>query len=164
MIDHGALLDRLELHLYPSHGIGWCRTFKTPLTDDAGAVVGLIGFSQDLGAPAEQGAPAGVARAVAYLEANLDQCLRVCGLAAVANMAPRTFERSVQRIFGMSAGEFVVKARIDAACRLLLEARRPIAHVAAECGYTDHSAFTRQFRARVGVTPRAFRARYAPRP
>ncbi|HUP38391.1 MAG TPA: PAS domain-containing protein [Candidatus Limnocylindria bacterium] len=98
------LVDRLELHLYPSHGIGWCRTFKTPLSD-GGEVVGLIGFSQDLGAPAEQGAPAGVARAVGHLEARLDQPLRVRDLAAVANMAPRTFERTVHRIFGMSAGE-----------------------------------------------------------
>ena len=32
-----------------------------------------------------------------------------------------------------------------------------VAEVAHACGYSDHSAFTRQFRATVGLTPREFR-------
>ena len=32
-----------------------------------------------------------------------------------------------------------------------------ISDVAQACGYSDHSAFTRQFRATVGLTPTAFR-------
>jgi AraC-like DNA-binding protein len=32
-----------------------------------------------------------------------------------------------------------------------------VTDVAALCGYTDHSAFTRQFKAIVGVTPLEYR-------
>jgi AraC-like DNA-binding protein len=32
-----------------------------------------------------------------------------------------------------------------------------VTDVAALCGYTDHSAFTRQFKATVGITPSEYR-------
>jgi PAS domain-containing protein len=35
--------DKLELHLYPGRAEGWCLTFKTPLRNAAGVIVGLIG-------------------------------------------------------------------------------------------------------------------------
>jgi len=52
----------------------------------------------------------------------------------------------------------VIKARIEEACRRLSQTTESIGRIAQECGYADHSAFTRQFRARVGVTPRGFRS------
>jgi AraC-like DNA-binding protein len=150
------LRDRLELHLYPGHEQGWCRTIKMPLRE-GGRIVGLVGFSQDLHLPATDRAPAGVARAMTHIDAHLSESLSVPGLAAIANMATRTFERAVYRLFHVSAGEWIIKARVDAGCRLLRETDQPIAQVALACGYADHSAFTRQFRARTGMTPRAFR-------
>jgi AraC-like DNA-binding protein len=35
---------------------------------------------------------------------------------------------------------------------------RSIADIAGECGYTDHSAFSRQFKALTGQTPVQYRA------
>ena len=151
------LRDRLELHLYPSHEKGWCRTIKLPLWE-CGELVGLVGFSQDLHMPAEERAPASVAEAIAHINTHLEDRLTVPQLAAITHMAPRTFERAVQRLFGISAGELVIKARIDRACSLLTQSTESIAQIALACGYFDHSAFARQFRARVGMTPRAFRS------
>jgi AraC-like DNA-binding protein len=74
-------------------------------------------------------------------------------------MALRSFERATQKLFGLSAGDLVIKARIDEACRRLADTDESVGRIAQECGYADHSAFTRQFRARVGVTPRGFRER-----
>ena len=152
-----AMHARLELHLYPGREEGWCRTHKWPLWE-GGEIVGLVGISQDLHLPASDRAPAGVARALTHIDANLEDALRIPDLAQVAGMAPRSFERAVQRLFGLSAGELVIKARMDAACRRLAETEHAIGRIALECGYADHSAFTRQFRARAGITPRAFRA------
>jgi AraC family transcriptional regulator len=39
----------------------------------------------------------------------------------------------------------------------LLEHDQPVAHVAADCGFTDHSAFTRAFRRHVGLAPSEYR-------
>jgi AraC-like DNA-binding protein len=152
-----ALEDRLELHLYPGGHAGWCRTRKIPL-QRSGSVCGLVGFSRDLHLRAGERAPEGVARAIAFIDAHLDQRLTIPVLARVAGMAARSFERAVYSISGVSAGDLVIKARIDAACRMLEESDLPVGRVAQECGYADHSAFTRQFRTRVGVTPRGFRA------
>jgi AraC-like DNA-binding protein len=72
-------------------------------------------------------------------------------------MTPARFERVVRRIFGLTPGQLLIKQRIDAAARALLETGAPVTQVALACGYADHSAFTRQFKAAVGVTPREFR-------
>lgn len=151
-----ALTDRLELHLYRGRKPGWCRTNKNPLRE-GDRVTGLIGFSRDLNLRQDERAPAGVARALAHIDLNLDRQISVTELAQVAGMAVRTFERAVQAIFGVSAGDLVIKARIEEACRRLSQTSASIGRIAHDCGYSDHSAFTRQFRARVGLTPRGFR-------
>lgn len=151
-----SIRDRLELHFYSARATGWCRTFKIPWRS-ASSVVGLMGFSKDLQRPATDRAPAGVARAMSYLDQHPDQRLRVADLAAVAEMAPRSFERAIQDLFRASAGDLILQARIDRACRLLRGTDLPVAHIAQECGYAEHSSFSRQFRARVGLTPFGFR-------
>jgi AraC-like DNA-binding protein len=151
-----SIRDRLELHFYPGSATGWCRTFKFPWRSGS-SVVGLMGFSKDLQRPASDRAPAGVAKAMGFLERRLDQPLRVADLAAVAGMAPRSFERAIQDLFGASAGDVILQARIDRACRLLRDTDLPVAHIAQECGYGEHSSFSRQFRARVGLSPSGFR-------
>ena len=68
------------------------------------------------------------------------------------------FERLVKQVFHVTPRQLLVKTRVDAASRLLRETESSVAGIAQACGYADHSAFTRQFRATVGLTPRAFRA------
>ena len=63
----------------------------------------------------------------------------------------------MKRYFGLTPRQFIAKTRIAAASRLLREGRQSIAEVALACGFYDHSAFTRAFRAVTGVTPRQFR-------
>ena len=67
------------------------------------------------------------------------------------------FERLVKRVFHLTPRELLIKTRIEAASALLLESDRSIADIAFACGYCVHSAFTRQFKATVGVAPAQFR-------
>ena len=65
----------------------------------------------------------------------------------------------LRRVFGDPTRTVVGHGnRLHAAQRLLREASRSIADIAHECGYADHSAFTRAFRAMTSVTPAHFRA------
>ena len=48
---------------------------------------------------------------------------------------------------------------MDTALRRLRETADPIAMIALDCGYSDQSAFTRQFKAAVGLTPQQYRRR-----
>jgi AraC-like DNA-binding protein len=50
----------------------------------------------------------------------------------------------------------IIKTRLEAASRMLAGSDS-VSAIAQACGYADHSAFTRQFRATVGVTPSEYR-------
>jgi PAS domain S-box-containing protein len=152
------LRDRLELHLYPDGRRGWCLTHKLPLYGASGRVVGLVGISRDLQHPDERGDDyRRIAKAVVYLQEHYDEPLRVAALARLAQLSPTRFRRLVQRIFQLTPARLLVKTRLDAAAALLTESDLSVATIAVECGYSDQSAFTRQFHALVGMTPREFR-------
>jgi AraC-like DNA-binding protein len=53
------------------------------------------------------------------------------------------------------------KARLDTATQLL-GGTLPITEIALRCGYADHSAFSRQFRALTGLSPSTYRNAQAP--
>jgi AraC-like DNA-binding protein len=152
--------DLLELHLYPNRHEGWCLTSKVRLVGERGEVLGLAGTSRDVHAP-DQGAAslAGVARAVRRVQERFDQPQRVSALAKLAGLSPWQFSQRLQRLFGLTPAQLVIKTRIDAACRMLREADQPVAVIALACGYADQSAFTRQFKAVVGLSPARYRER-----
>jgi AraC-like DNA-binding protein len=151
---HGAL----ELHLYPGGAEGWCLTWKEALRDGRGRVVGLAGLSRDLQPVAgENVQAAGLSRALDHVRDHLDRPLRVPDLAALANLSIYQFDGRVRSLFGVSAGQYVTRARIERACALLRQTGDAIGQVAQACGYGDQAAFTRQFRKSVGLTPMAYR-------
>jgi AraC-like DNA-binding protein len=160
VLETGAeVRDRLELHLYPGGGEGWCLTLKTPLRR-AGAIVGLVGISRDLHAPNERHPEyARLAEAVERVRAHYGEPLRVERLAKEVGLSADRFERLAKQVFHLTPRQLLTKTRLEQASRLLHDARLRIAEVAQACGYADQSAFTRQFRATVGLTPRDFRAR-----
>jgi PAS domain S-box-containing protein len=153
------IFERLELQWYSPHKPVWCLTTKLPMRNAAGAVTGIIGISKDVRSPvAPQEIPAGVAAALARLETGCEDPLTPSGLARIAKLPAARFARLVKRIFGITPIQLIAKTRIAAASRLLRETDRPVAEIALACGFYDHSAFTRAFRAMTSVTPTQFRA------
>jgi AraC-like DNA-binding protein len=152
------LEDLLELHLYPDHREGWCLTTKLPVRDDAGVVVGLVGTSRDVHAPAHESL-ADLAGAVQRIHSSCREPLKVEELAALARLSEYQLGRRIKALFGITPAQLVIKTRLDAARRLLSESTEPVAAIAFACGYCDQSAFTRQFKATVGLTPLEYRRR-----
>ena len=152
------LLDHLELHWYAPHKPGWCLTTKLPMRDANGNIVGLIGISRDVRAPIATGdIPVEFAAALDHFENNLSASTTPSALAQRARMAPPRFARLMKRFFGLTPSQFIAKTRIAAASRMLRERDETVADIAIACGFYDHSAFTRTFRAMTGVTPTQFR-------
>ena len=151
------MIDQLELHLYPGRQPGWCLTCKQPLRDPAGKVVGLAGISRDLKAD-ESSHPAysRLAAVVQSIQENYVQPLNLKQLATMADMSVAQLERYFHKVFHLTPRQVLLKTRLDAATALLVSHDK-VTDVAALCGYTDHSAFTRQFKATVGVTPTEYR-------
>jgi AraC-like DNA-binding protein len=152
------IIDQLELHLYPSRQPGWCLTSKLPLRNARGEVLGVAGISRDLQAP-EGRHPAyrRLAAVTQYMQDNYSQPLRLDQLAGIANMSVAQLGRYFHRVFHLTPRQMLLKARLDAASAMLA-GDASITTIAAQCGYNDHSAFTRQFKATVGVTPSQYRA------
>jgi AraC-like DNA-binding protein len=157
-----VIRDRLELHLRGDRRHGFCLTRKLPLRAKDGRVVGMAGISRDLPDPGRSRARAlrdypALDRALSRLFARFDEPLRRGELARLAGMSESRFARLVRRVFHLSPGQLLVKVRMEEASRRLAETGQSVAQVAQSCGYADHSAFTRQFRATAGLSPRDFR-------
>jgi len=153
--------DRLELHLYSSGRQGWCLTSKIPVFDAGARVSGLIGISQDLQEPRSGGRHySEISSAVEYIHKNYGEKLSIGHLAELAGLSEYQFEKRMKWIFQITVGRFIIKTRIDAGCELLANGAKAIVDIALECGYSDQSAFTRQFRSVTGMTPSGYRKRH----
>ena len=156
VIDKGAPIDKhLELHIYPGRSRGWCITKKLPLYGKDGEVVGLIGTSQDLGLLDDlHPAYRQIARIAQTISENYQENISLQELAQEAGLSLSRVERLFQKVFQHSPRQLLLQCRLTAAMNLI--ERKPearIADIAYECGYTDHSAFSRQFKSYVGMSP-----------
>lgn len=159
--DGSTLYKHLELHLYPNRRHGWCLTHKTPLRDDAGAIVGLVGTSHDLGL-ADERHPVyrKIASIAQHIREHYQEPLCLNQLAQDAGLPLARVERLFQRVFHYSPRQLLLQSRLERALELIdADRQRSIADIAGACGYTDHSAFSRQFKALTGMTPVQYRAK-----
>lgn len=157
------IIDRLELHWYERRRSGWCLTTKLSMRDAKGNVIGVVGISRDLRAPGErESIPASLAGTLEFLEAHFGDSVSPASLARHAQLSPVRFARLIKRIFRLAPSQLITQTRLAAASQLLVETEQAIAEIAHQCGFYDHSAFTRAFRSATGMTPRQFRAANSP--
>ncbi|MEP4079944.1 helix-turn-helix domain-containing protein [Haloferula sp.] len=149
---------QLELHLYPNGSQGWCTTWKEPVTNSAGEISGVAGVSRDLPSQAElSGGLESVSKALHHIDNHLDDNLAVKKMAELANLSAYKLDLRIRTIFGVTIGQYITRRRIEYACHLLERTNESLSIIALECGYSDQSAFTRQFRQSVGIPPGTYR-------
>ena len=154
-----AVLQQLELHIYPGGKAGWCLTTKHALRDAGGGIAGVTGVSRDLNAPNDKASGfAELAKALKLMQARFAEPLRIEDIARKAGFSVYQFEQRVQRLFQMSPLQLLHKLRLDEATRLLRETDMSLADIAIETGWCDQSAFTRHFSRYAGIAPGKFRA------
>ena len=166
VIDSGAALNKhLELHLYPTRSRGWCLTHKVALRGESGTIVGLAGTSQDLGLADEQHPEYRKIAAIAiHIRENFHESVSIRELAIGAGLSLSRVERLFQRVFHQSPRQLLLQSRLCAAMAAIEAGggggggEASIAEIAYGCGYTDHSAFSRQFKAHTGMSPVQYRA------
>ncbi|MDQ1119051.1 MULTISPECIES: AraC family transcriptional regulator [Pseudoxanthomonas] len=153
----GEVIDnQLEMHLYPNRMPGWCLTFKRPLCRGED-VVGVIGISRDLGQPDNRhSAFERLSKVLDYMQGNFGEQIRVQSLADLAELSVAQLERHFRRVFQVTPQQLLTKLRIEAAMRLL-HGDESIASIGQQCGFADQSAFARQFKATLGMSPRDYR-------
>jgi PAS domain S-box-containing protein len=147
---------KLELNVYINGDHGWALSYKTPLFDKCGKIIGLTGMIRDLALPDHNNPTLRrVAKSVLEIDTHYARILRISKLAQLSGISVVQLERNFKKLFQITPQQYIAKVRLEAALGLL-QTQRPIGEIALECGFTDHSAFSRQFKKAVGLTPRQY--------
>ena len=115
-------------------------------------------FSPYLSAPQDPGTP--IARVQAHVMEHAGDDYSVARLAAIAGMSARSFARHFTQAAGITPREFIERARVDAARRLLEGSRQPLKAIAYDCGFGNADNMRRVFQRRLRVSPADYRARF----
>jgi len=100
--------------------------------------------------------PAGLRRVFDYLHAHYAESVRVHALADVAGMSMAELNQRFLDEYQLTPQQMLTRLRIESAMRFL-RGSDSMAMISQACGFADQSAFTRQFKATVGMTPRSYR-------
>lgn len=134
-------------------------TTKIPLRDRSGRVIGIAGFSRRLEQVRERPAEAApLAAVVERMHARCAENLSSRQMARIAGVSVSHFDRTFRKAFDTSPRQYLLRIRIETACRRLAETDESIAAIAVACGFHDHAHFTRSFRRIMSATPSAYRA------
>lgn len=154
------LIDRLELFYDEQHGLDWFLTTKLPLRDVHGRVIGIMGITRRDEKRMMDRDVVEATSAVRFATDNARRATTAADLARAVGVSERHLYRKVRAALGTTPYELLLRTRIRSAADELARTSRPISDIAFEHGFCDQSAFTQQFRKRVGQTPREFRRRH----
>lgn len=92
-----------------------------------------------------------------FIDAHLDQPLRLTDLAAVAGLSEYHFARMFRQSQGQAPHQYLLQQRLLRAEQLLQESSDSITEIALRCGFSSTSHFSNRFRQARGITPSALR-------
>ena len=85
--------------------------------------------------------------------------LRLATLARELDLSPYQLHRAFLAATDETLARFVERKRLEQAAHALLFHERSVLEIGLEHGYKSHETFTRAFRRRYGIAPKAFRQR-----
>jgi len=156
-----AITNRVELVPDSRGNINWNVTSKVPLYDERGVIAGIAGLTRGMSKATISLKRHGAMTAVMeYMAAHYHESVTVRDMASTAHMSVSQFERRFKALFHMTPMHYLVKYRINRACGMLTGGTAKITEIATQCGFYDHSHFTRQFIKTIGISPREYRRQY----
>lgn len=159
VLSQGKIINnKLELHTYASGELGWCITHKMPVQNSYGEIIAMFGVSIDVETNNNNRPELNkkIVLIEKYIANHFDQNIKMKDLEAVSRLSTAQIERYFKKIFHMTPSQYIQKVRIEAAMAML-ETGLSVTEISSRCGYSDHSAFTRQFKALVGFVPSEFK-------
>lgn len=97
----------------------------------------------------------GIRNAIAYIEANLTEPVRIEDIAAKAYVSPYYFQRMFHALCGIPVGEYIRCRRLSAAAQELSQSGARVLDIALKYGYESQDSFARAFQRFHGVSPAA---------
>lgn len=101
------------------------------------------------------------ARVATAIRDELDAPHSLAALAGLVGMDVRRFTAAFREAFGVSPWQYVRRARLDAAARMLRQGDEAVTEIALATGFATPSHFATAFTRRFGVAPSRYRANMA---
>lgn len=103
--------------------------------------------------------PEAVRNAKIFIHAHLTEQMTLEGVAKAVNVSPFHFCKVFKRATGLTFTDFVNRARVEKAKRMLMKPAARITEVAYDVGFQSLSHFNRSFRRIASESPTEFRSR-----
>ncbi|MGJ8690851.1 MAG: helix-turn-helix domain-containing protein [Thalassotalea sp.] len=142
-----VVTDRLEMNIANDGELAWYLTSKKPLHNEHGDIIGSYGVTRHLQKSSK--AISGVSELKAplnYIRQFYKEEVTVERLAAAAHLSISALERRFKKYLSKTPKQFIREFRLEKARKLLIETQLPIAEIAFQCGFSDHSYFSRHFK------------------
>lgn len=98
-----------------------------------------------------------IAEAITHLEMHYTDPVTLDELVEIANMSRRNFIRTFEATMGLPPIKYLIRLRVQHACKLLRQGQRSVTDIALAVGFSDSNYFSRQFRQVTGCSPRDYR-------
>lgn len=95
--------------------------------------------------------------AARWIRENYRRPISVAKAAEMAAMSERSFLRRFKSQMGITPSECLLRARLDASCRLLVSTDLPVDKIARRCGVASGDGLAKLFRKRLSVSPTEYR-------
>lgn len=96
-----------------------------------------------------------------YVAMHTERSIPPQEIADLFELSPDYFTRVFRKEFGVPPRKWLHQERLRAAAEILVESEATISEIADRFGFTDLFQFSRQFRKAMGVSPTAYRRRFA---
>jgi AraC family transcriptional regulator len=92
-----------------------------------------------------------------FIEARLDQAIRLKELSAISKLSTAYFSRAFKLTFRETPHAYIVRRRLEKAETLMLTTDLLLSDIAARCGFADQAHLCRLFRQQYAKSPAAWR-------
>jgi len=155
------MVNLVELFLNRQGLPDWYVTNKLPVIGQRGGVIGVMGTVQRYRkAEAARVPDKKVEQVIRWIRKEANNCKSMAEMATETGLSHRQLDRRFKKATGLSPQQYLIRVRIEQACQKLRETEADLSEIAIDLGFCDQSAFSAQFRKRMGMTPGSYRKQY----
>ncbi|HKO42993.1 MAG TPA: AraC family transcriptional regulator [Pyrinomonadaceae bacterium] len=150
-----GIISRLIMNLY--------REFRlmdafTPLAIEGLTLEMLAHVSRRRVAGRGPNPPAWLRKVVELLHSRYSETLTLLTIAKEVGIHPAHLAREFRKHHGCTVGDYILKLRMENACRSLSTSSAVLSEIALANGFADQSHFSRSFKRFTGMTPAVYRS------
>ena len=153
-----VVTDRLELNQTSNGELAWFSTSKKVLTDEGNQILGTYGITRHLQKTSKALLHVrAIEGPVNYIREHYHRNICIEELAQLAHLSVSALERRFKKHLAKTPNQFINEIRLENARRLLVETQLPVSQIAYECGFSEPSYFSKQFKRLFGEMPSQIR-------